>query len=167
MYKILFICTDNVGRSLTAKYLLEDWLLKNGRDDIEVSSAGINTTSDVSSFSMDHIGKLKEMGIDVVGYTRTQLTYEILSEHDLAIVMDEEEQVWVRERFNVEIPLYNEIYKNEKTPVLITVPGMTETIPERLMEMVDYIAESIPVLAEKIDEMARGPERGDKNNLLN
>lgn len=81
--------------------------------------------------------------------------------------MDEEEQFWVRERFNVEIPLYNEIYKNEKTPVLITMPGMTETISERLMEMVDYIAESIPVLAEKIDEMARSPEQGDKNNLSN
>jgi protein-tyrosine-phosphatase len=165
MYKILFICTDNVGRSLTAKYLFEDWLRKNNRDDIAVSSAGINATSDVSSFTMDHIGKLKEMGVDVVGYTTTQLTYEVLKEHNLAIVMDTEEQLWVREKFNVEIPLYNEIYKNEKTPVLITVPGMTETISERLLKMVDYIAQSIPVLAEKIDEMVKGSDQNNKNIL--
>ena len=155
MCKILFICTDNVGRSLTAKYLFEDWLRKNGRDDIVVSSAGINANSDVSSFSMDHIGKLKEMGIEVVGYTRTQVTYEIIAEHDLAMAMDMDEQLWVREKFNIEIPLYNEIYKNEKTPVLITVPGMTETISERLLKMVDYIADSIPVLAKRIDDMMK------------
>ena len=155
MYKILFICTDNVGRSLTAKYLFEDWLRKNGRDDISVSSAGINATSDISAFSMDHIGKLEDMGIEVVGYTRTQVTYEIIAEHDLTMAMDMDEQLWVREKFNIEIPLYNEIYKNEKTPVLITVPGMTETISERLLKMVDYIAESIPELAERIDAMMK------------
>lgn len=155
MYKILFICTDNVGRSLTAKYLFEDWLRKNGRDDIEVSSAGINAASDVSSFSMDHIGKLKEMGVEVAGYTRTQVTHEIIAEHDLAMAMDADEQLWVKEKFDIEIPLYNEIYKNEKTSVLITVPGMTETISERLLKMVDYIAQSIPVLAEKIDEIIK------------
>jgi hypothetical protein len=155
MFKILFICTDNVGRSLTAKYLLEDWLRKNDRNDIEVNSAGINATSDISSFSMDHLGKLKEMGVDVSDYKRTQLTQEILLEHDLAIVMDEDEQVWVRDRFEIELPLYNEIYKNENSSVLITIPGMTETISERLIKMVDYISESIPVVAEKIDEMVK------------
>jgi len=153
MYKILFICTDNVGRSLTAKYLFEDWLRKNDRDYIAVSSAGINATSDISSFSMDHIEKLEEMGIDAKGYIRTQLTYKILLEQDLAIVMDEEQQRWIRERFNMEIPLYNEIYKDEKSSILITVPGMTEAVSERLIKMVDYIAESVPVMASKIDEI--------------
>lgn len=155
MFKVLFICTDNVGRSLTAEYLMRDWLVKNNRNDIGVSSAGTNASSDISSFSMDHIGKLMKMGVDASGHKRTQLTREILSGHDLAIVMDKKQQDWARERFNVELPLYNEIYKNEKSSVMITVPGMQETISERLIKMVDYIAESIPAMAKRIDEIRK------------
>jgi len=154
MFKILFICTDNIGRSLTAKYLLEDWLGKNGRDDIEVSSAGIDAGSDISSFSMDHMARLLELGIDASGHRRTQVTRELIMEQDIAIVMDEEQRGWVRAEFGIELPLYNEILKGESTPVSITIPGMTETIGERLLRMVEYIYDSIPQLAERIDGLA-------------
>lgn len=153
MFKILFICTDNVGRSVTAKYLLEDWLVKNGRDDVEVYCAGTHAGSDVSSFSMDHVGKLKEMGIDISSHQRMQLTQEVLDACDLAIVMDEEQQEWARGNLGVELPLYNEIYKNEKSSVLITMPGTTETMAQRLFRMVDYIAESMPELVKAIDDI--------------
>lgn len=151
MYRVIFICTDNVGRSLTAKYLYEDWLVRNNLDDVVVSSAGTHADSDISSFSMEHMGRLRELGVDASGYVRTQLTEELLREHDIAMVMDEEQRVWIKERFAVEVPLYNEIYKGESVSLLITSPGATRPIAERLVAMVDYIHESIPVLAEKIE----------------
>lgn len=165
MYKILFICTDNIGRSLTAKYLFEDWIRKNGRGDIEISSAGTHANSDISSFAMDHISKLRAMGVDASGHVRTQLTREILLKHDLSIVMDEEQQAWVRDMFNIRIPLYNEIYKDEKSSVRISVPGMTEAMGERLGKMVDYIAESIPVMMERFDNMARAAQSVERDGL--
>jgi predicted protein tyrosine phosphatase len=162
MFKILFICTDNVGRSLTAKYLLEDWLRKNGRDDIAVSSAGIRAGSDISSFSMDHMARLLELGVDASRYERTQVTRELIMEHDLAIVMDEEQKHWIGTEFGIELPLYNEILRGESTPVLITLPGMTETIGERLLRMVEYIYDYIPQLVEKIDKLVDGQRENNR-----
>ena len=151
MFKVIFICTDNICRSLTAKYLLEDYLARNNRYDITVFSAGTEAESDISSYRMDHLDRLKEMGVDTSSHVRRQLTRELLSGCDLAIVMDEDQRSWVRETFAVELPLFNEIYKGESVSLLVTPPGATVPIGERLVRMVDYIYESIPTLLEKID----------------
>ena len=152
MYKILFICTDNICRSMTAEYLLRDYLAKNKRENIAVLSAGIDAGSDISSYRMDHLDRLKEMGVDVSGHVRRQLMRELLADCDLAIVMDEDQRAWVRESFTVELPLYNEFYKGESVSLLVTPPGATAPIGERLVRMVDYIYESIPTVAARIDE---------------
>lgn len=154
MFKILFICTDNVGRSLTAKYLLEDWLRKNGRQDAVVSSAGTDAMSDVSSFSMAHLVRLGELGIDASGHERTQVTREMIMGQDLAIVMDSEQQRWIWEKFGIILPLYNEVLCGESGSVTITLSGMREAVGERLLLMVEYIRGSIPQFAQRIDELA-------------
>jgi protein-tyrosine-phosphatase len=151
MFRVLFICTDNIGRSLTAEYLLRDWLAKNNRSDIEVASAGIKADSDISSFCLDHIAKLKDMGIDVSGHKRTQVTRAILEKYDLVIAMDESQKEWVYDQFGLAIQLYNEIYKGEKSSILITPPNAVGTVSERLLAMVDYFYDSMPDLMKKID----------------
>lgn len=163
MFKVLFICTDNVGRSLTAEYLLQDWLRKNGRSDIAVSSAGTDAGSDISAFSMAHLSRLIELGINASAYERTQVTREMILEQDLAIVMDSEQQRWVREELGIILPLYNEILKRESTSVSITLPDMRETVGERLVAMVGYIQESIPLLAAQLDRLMDSQRK--KNNV--
>lgn len=137
MFRILFICTDNIGRSLTAEYLLRDWLRKNGRQDIEVCSAGINAASDISSLT----------------HRRTQLTKDILDAADLAIAMDETQKAWIKEKFGETVPLYNEIYKNESVSVLISPPGSTGTMEERCHRMVEYFEKSMPKIVDSINSM--------------
>lgn len=150
--KVLFVCSDNTGRSLMAEYLLRDWLRKHNRNDIEVFSCGTDASSDVSSFCFDHIGKLKEMGIDASKHIRTRLTKELFSNFDVVIAMDETHQKYVKENYNVDIPLYNELYKNEKTSILITPPGATSPLSDRLLEILDYINNSIPELVVAINK---------------
>lgn len=157
--RILFVCTDNIARSLAAEYLLKNWLQKNNRHDIEVSSCGINADSDMSSFCMDHLDKLNKMGIDISQHKRTQLTEDILKKSDLVIAMDESHQNWVKEKFNLDIPLYNEIYKNEKTSIRITPLDAGVSLSDKLLNTVDYINQSIPELVIAIDKI--------KNKLQN
>jgi len=154
MFKILFICTDNVGRSLIAEYLLRDILEKLGRHDIEVSSAGIHADSDVSSFCFAHLDKLSEMGIDTSGHERRQLTREILESANLALAMDETQQAWIRENFGEETMLYDEFYKGENTSVSFS--GIAGTSQEKCLRMVEYFEESLPVVLERIDGMIEG-----------
>lgn len=149
--KVLFVCSDNTGRSLMAEYLLKNWLYMHNRKDIEVFSCGTDASSDVSSFRFDHIGKLKDMGIDASRHKRTQLTKELFSSCDVVIAMDETHQKYVRNNYNADIPLYNELYKNEKTSILITPPGATGPLAERLLKTVDYINDSMSELVTAID----------------
>lgn len=150
--RVLFVCSDNTGRSLMAEYLLKDWLRKHDRNDIEVFSCGTNASSDVSSFCFDHIGKLKEMGIDASRHKRTQLTKELFSNCDVVIAMDETHQKYVKDNYYADIPLYNELYKNEKTSILITPPGATGPLSDRLLKTVNYISDSMAELVAAIDE---------------
>ncbi len=151
--KVLFVCTDNVGRSLMAEYLLRDWLQKSNRYDIEVSSCGTNATSDTSSFCMDHIGRLNEMGIDTSRHKRTQLSKYLLLQSDIVIAMDESHQDWAKGKFHTEIKLYNEIYKNEKTSIRIAPPGSTGTMSDKILDTLEYIEKSMPDLVSGIDKI--------------
>ncbi len=138
---------------MTAEYLLKDWLTKNNKKGIEVFSAGTKADSDISSFCMDHLGKLKDMGIDTSIHKRTQLTKTLLKEMDLVMAMDETHQNLIKKRYDVSVPLFNEIYKNEKTSIRVSPPGATGHVSDRLIKMTDYINEAIPALVNKIDEL--------------
>ena len=61
MKNILFVCTDNIGRSVIAEYSLKDLLNRNKIDDVFVSSAGTNADSDISGFSMAHFPEMKKV----------------------------------------------------------------------------------------------------------
>lgn len=142
-----------MARSLTAEYLLRDWLRKNGRDDIEVCSAGTNADSDISSFCVAHLDRLKKMGIDVSGHKRTQVTREVFEDCDLVIVMEKEHRRWIEERFDAKVYLYNEIYKNERTDIRISPPGSQGTMEEKLIRMVEYFEGSIGKMLMKVDKI--------------
>jgi protein-tyrosine-phosphatase len=59
---VCFVCSDNLGRSVTAEYCLRDYLEQSGITDIAVSSAGTNAHSDITGFSLRHFDELKAYG---------------------------------------------------------------------------------------------------------
>ncbi|MFA6392012.1 MAG: hypothetical protein WCW66_04670 [Patescibacteria group bacterium] len=153
--KVLFVCSDNFGRSLIAEYLLKDWLSKNNRFDIEVSSCGTDADSNTSFFSQEHLKKLMEMGIDTSGHKRTQVTKGLLDKRDVVIAMADNHQEYLKKYFNVTAPLFNELCNNEKSSIRISPPGTDEKIPGRMIEIVDYINQSIPRLISAIDNKTK------------
>ena len=84
--KILFVCTGNSCRSIMAQGLMIDALKKLGKEDIEVSSAGVSAIDGFGPTS-ETIEVMKREGIDVSGLKSKNLTDAMIKSADLILVM--------------------------------------------------------------------------------
>lgn len=84
---IIFVCTGNSCRSVMAKAMLEKKLKEKGRDDVEVSSAGLMMISGLGA-SAETKEVLRQEGIDVSGHHSQRLTKEMLDKSDIILVME-------------------------------------------------------------------------------
>jgi protein-tyrosine phosphatase len=102
--RVLFVCTGNIFRSLTAERGLRHALA--GRADIHVSSAG---TVDYPHVVAPNVREyLLSKGFDVSGHQRRTLTQAILSESHLVVAMSVEHRECLRSRFRHSAPLFLE-----------------------------------------------------------
>jgi protein-tyrosine phosphatase len=148
--KILFVCTDNFTRSIIAEYCLKDLVKKREINEITVSSAGMRANSDVSKYSKLHFDILQEMNISTNGWKRTQFTEEYFDEFDLIIGMSEVHKEYIKEEYNREIPMFNEILKGESKPVNIGAPN-SKFFEKEMKELVHYFIDAMPELIKNIN----------------
>lgn len=134
---ILFLCTDNYTRSVIAEFCAKNYLKLNHLSDVTVASAGIRASSDISSYSDLHFKVMRDMGIDVSQFKRTQFGERSFEDYDFIIGMSEIHRQFVREEYNQEIYLFNEVYKSHNTPVNIGAPD-EEGFEEKMRELILY-----------------------------
>ncbi len=104
MNRVLFVCTGNIFRSLTAEHALRRAL--NGRSGIHVSSAG---TADYPYVVRPNVRDyLRAKGFDVSRHQRRTLTREILEESHLVIAMSTDHHAHILERYGLAVPLFLE-----------------------------------------------------------
>ncbi|WP_199621234.1 arsenate reductase/protein-tyrosine-phosphatase family protein [Paenibacillus alkalitolerans] len=149
--RILFVCTDNFTRSITAEFCLKDYLKKNQLNDISVTSAGIRANSDISKYSKLHFKILEEKGIDTTDWTRTPFTKKCFEQYDLIIGMSELHKNFIKKEYNRDIPLFNEIYKGENSPVNIGTPD-NENFEQQMRSLVQYFDDAMPELIRNISK---------------
>ena len=141
--KIMFLCTDNFTRSVTAELCLRHYLKARDRQDIDCASSGTHANSDVSGLFKDHFERMTELGIDISPFRRLQFEASFLREYDVVVAMAAEHRSHVRGKFNATIPLFDEIYKGEDTSV--DIKGVDpKRVREALRGVVDYIDGAIP-----------------------
>ena len=103
--RLLFVCTGNIFRSLTADAALTRLLA--GRGDVHVSSAGtVDYPHQVRPYTREY---LLSKGFDVSGHRRRTLTRAIMDESHLVVAMSTDHQATIRERFGREVPLFLEV----------------------------------------------------------
>lgn len=159
MIRVLFVCTGNVFRSLTAEHALKRQVAGRGR--IHVSSAGtrdapeIRVREDVSAY-------LKGKGLDVSKHRRTLVTAELLAQSDLVVAMNTDHQKILDERYGLKVPLYLEACGMGAVP-LLDVDDLFK--PEdwhsdaavcHIQKIIDQIIGACPALAARLTDAHRG-----------
>ena len=119
---VLFVCTGNIFRSVTAEYALKIRLGTN--TSCVVSSAGIDAKS--QSIHDWVQSRLRAKGEDPTTHVPRQLTKELVEAADLIVAMGRDHQVFVREQFGRDVPLFNQICLGHDQPIL----DLHEAVPD-------------------------------------
>jgi protein-tyrosine phosphatase len=105
MPSILFVCTGNSFRSLTAEYALKAVL--HPRSPIRVSSAG--TVALPQNMHPDMRAYLVQRGVDPSPHQQRRVSAELLHTTDLVIAMSTDHQAFLVDTFQYRAPLFNDV----------------------------------------------------------
>ena len=149
---VLFVCTGNIFRSVTAEYALKARL--GPGTFCVVSSAGIDAKpQSVHDWVQT---RLREKGADPTRHVQRQLTKELVEAADLVIAMGRDHQVFVQEQFGRDAPLFNQICLGHDKPILDLNEAVLdrEADPERarayVWSVIDVIWATAPALLPRL-----------------
>ncbi|MEO8046337.1 MAG: hypothetical protein ABI684_03555 [Nitrospirota bacterium] len=145
---VLFVCTGNIFRSVTAEYALKHSLGAN--TSCVVGSAGI----DIKPQSVhDWVQtRLHGKGADLTRHVPRRLTRELVESADLVVAMGRDHQVFIREQFGRDVPLFNQICLGHDQPIMDLHEVMPdwEADPERACAYVCSVIDVIWATAPSI-----------------
>jgi protein-tyrosine phosphatase len=157
MPSILFVCTGNIFRSMTAEYALKARL--DPRSPIRVSSAG--TMAIPQAVHPDVRGYIAQRGIDPSLHQQRKVSAELLRASDLVIAMSMDHQAFLVDTFQYRAPLFNEICHGRSEPLL----DIWEAVPtwetdldaarNYAFQVMEYIWASIPCLLQNLGTYLR------------
>lgn len=154
---ILFVCTGNIFRSVSAELCLKKYLFENGIFDWNVSSAGITAIPD--AIDPQTLETLQELGIDATKHTQQKLTREMLAEYDVVVGMAENHMAFMRSEFSYDSAiLFNELATQGKTSVLDIEDEIQdyltnrEAVKDKIARTVREINDKIPSVFKNISE---------------
>ena len=153
MRQVLFVCTGNVFRSLTAEYALRHVL--GNRNGVQVSSAG---TEDLTCTVDPMVSAyLDSRGIDVSRHRRRTLTADMLQTPVTVIAMSTDHREFIAQRFGRhDVPLFTQACGLEPAPLLdvhevIPDPASNPTAKEAHIRLtIDRILQLTPQLARRL-----------------
>jgi len=152
LQSVLFVCTGNIFRSVTAEYALKARF--GPGTSCLVSSAGIDAKPQPIHDWVET--RLREKGADPTRHVPRQLTKELVEAADLVIAMGRNHQVFIREQFGRDAPLFNQVCLGHNQPILDlheVIPDW-ETNPERartyVWSVIDVIWATAPSLLSRL-----------------
>ena len=160
---LLFVCTQNVFRSLSAEKLLQLYLRKKQKSSIQVFSAGTEAYPDHPySFTLK---RLKELGVENLEHHQTKVSKELLEKQDIVICMTKKHQEIIRQFFGKESFLFNELAFAKKSDLADDVENNVygESLEVFVINTVNKINQGIPTIYEKILLKCFNNKKDEKN----
>jgi protein-tyrosine phosphatase len=149
---ILFVCTGNVFRSMTAEYALRARLGR--QSSYRVESAGIEAKSKAIHPVISN--RLIQKGTDPSAHIPQMLTKKLIHRNDLIIAMGLGHREFIHTQFGLNVPLFNEVSFGEDIPILDlheALPDWERDIYEArayVESVIDHIWESVPALIARL-----------------
>ncbi|MGD1927241.1 MAG: hypothetical protein ACFB03_24100 [Paracoccaceae bacterium] len=150
---VLFVCTGNVFRSLTAERALIRALGVSSA--VSVASAGIEDVPDLRVRS-DVAAYLASHGLDVADHQRRTVTPEIVAGAGLIIAMNSDHQCFLADRHAIAAPLYTAAIGGaaEEMPDVDDLfhpdDYLSEPAKQHVRDTIDRIIVGAPALAQRI-----------------
>jgi protein-tyrosine phosphatase len=158
MKRVLFVCTGNIFRSLTAEHALRHAL--QGRADIHVSSAG---TDDFPHVVRPNVREyLRAKGFDVSSHRRRTLTRAILDESHLVVAMSTDHHSHIATRFGRPAALFLQLCgeAGDALPdieeVVLDYRTNQVAVDAHVRATIDRILSLTPRLAARLDALLQG-----------
>lgn len=155
--RVLFVCSGNVFRSVTAEYCLKYYLKRNNIKNWYVSSAGVIAKK--AYIDPKVIYALNLIGIENINHKQRRLKLNDLKNNDVIIAMAENQVNSIKEKFNFnKVFLFNELAINKKTSILDVEDEVADyrtnrrAVEEKLERTVIEINSKIPSLFKNITE---------------
>ena len=152
MADVLFVCTGNIFRSLTAEYALRREL--GAASGIVVASAG---TDDYPHVVRPNVRDyLLAKGLDVSAHRRRTVTGEILREAKSVIAMSINHQRYLQEKFGLRVPVFLEACGGacEALPdieeVVLDYRTNAAAVDAHVRKTIDTIIDAMPRLARSL-----------------
>lgn len=123
MKKVLFVCTGNVFRSMSAEFAMRAAVTPDLN--LAFESAGTHGYPD-HHIRKDVLSRLANHNIDASSHRSKRLTKEIIESADLVVAMSTDHQKFIKEEFNHEAVLYLDICDGNK----VAFPDLWEVIPD-------------------------------------
>jgi protein-tyrosine phosphatase len=157
MSSVLFVCTGNIFRSLTAEHALRAALPSSSN--LTVSSAG---TADFPYEVRANVREyLRHKGFDVSAHKRRTLTEEILRGSRLVVAMSTDHQRHIGEKFAMRAPVFLEACGLEAAAlpdieeVVLDHQTNQAAVDAHVRMTIDRIIELAPRLAARIDHLLK------------
>lgn len=155
MKKVLFVCKQNIFRSVTAEYCLRKYLHDNNIRNWSVSSVG--TVAAPEPVFEHLLSRFKKMGMgDVVRHRQRKLAKEHLENNDFVITMTRSQKEFIQSNFKYKnVHLFTELVGDGIDDVydIGHIEGDTRTKEEFIDDTIDYICDKTPVLFRTLSKM--------------
>lgn len=150
---VLFVCTGNIFRSMSAEYLLRQYAEKN---DLELSVRSAGTVANKQDPHPQTVASLSLFNIQVDDHEQTRVSEELLKWADVVVCMADYHQSALEEEFGVRGVLFNEVAHGRSTnvddvdDVMPSESFFSDTGNAHVKSIVLHIHDSLPSFVENL-----------------
>lgn len=149
MLNIIFVCKDNLTRSVAAELATKKYLVENKISNVIVSSAGIDLGNFKKIFTA-HFDELQKIGMgdEVSKHKQKTLKADSIDASTLLIPMGTDHKVYLEQNFSCRIVLFSKLAYNKEESITIDWQQSESGIKDQLRALVREFYRVAPVVIE-------------------